>query len=618
MSGGREMTRPEAAPPADGWRFGRVTLVVAAVMTAVMFGWQAWHLYESSQAVAERDAGECPTRSVEAAYSAGERLDYLTEEIEHSLFLWGPEASASPLPELGLRYDATATELNAALEQAMRLSKGKVLLAVEDLEAATGPLNDQVTEVVRLVSADQPEVAAAQIAGSQFSGVRADYSDALGEMWTASRQHLVEQLEKERRSELLSVAISLLLFALAVGAWGLFIRQIGRGQARLHEEELQRHRAEEELLQAQKMDALGLMAGGIAHDFNNLVTAIWGSATLAKDQLDSGHPALPAIERIEDASEQANGVVRALLTFGRRSESNKAPVEVGTLIDSTARILKPMLPASVDLEIDHPADALLWVSGDGTQLQQALMNLALNSNEAMPEGGMLLIRSWACTTAVDAEPKVMIEVTDNGEGIPPDIIDRIFEPFFTTRAPGHGTGLGLSIIHGIVTDHGGSIRVDSTPGEGTSFIIRLPMIDAPGEDGNAVPPPSVVVHDRSELVLLVEDHQHVREIIAETLETAGFLVVQAASGDQFLAEYQRHRQAVRLLIADVDIPPPSGVDCIRRLRADGVQIPAVVITGTPAPGLEEELRGTAIVLRKPFTMARLAEVASSLVEGATV
>ncbi|NNC92191.1 MAG: response regulator [Acidimicrobiia bacterium] len=596
---------------------GKTTLVVAAALTALMFGWQALHLYESQQAVAERDSGECPTRAVESAYSAGERLDYLTEEVEHSLFLWGANATQSPLPELGLRFEATSSELDVSLEQALSLSKGKVLAAVEQLDAAHAPLHGQVAEIMSLVSRSQPDLAAAQMSGSEFTSRRADYTVALDAMWTASREHLVVQLDKERRAEVLSVGVALVLFALAVGAWGLFVGQIRRSQARVEKEEQQRHRAEEDLLQAQKMDALGSMAGGIAHDFNNLVTAIWGSASSAKSQLPADHAVMPALERIEDASEQANGVVRALLAFSRRADSVKTPVEMGALIDSTAALLAPILPASVDLVIDHPADTDLWVMGDATQLQQSLMNLALNGHEAMPKGGRLVVRSWPCTESPEG-PRIAGEVIDTGEGMTPELISRIFEPFFTTRAPGQGTGLGLAMIHGIVTDHGGRIRVESKPGKGTSVFIDLPAIDAPiGEVvGDAGSP--VVDRVGGGLVLLVEDHQHVREIMAETLEVAGFEVLQATSGEEFLEGFEEAGDSIGLMIADVDIPPPSGIECIRRLRARGVAIPAIVITGTPAPGLEEAIGDLAVVLRKPFTMGRLVEVAAELVEGAPV
>jgi len=213
---------------------------------------------------------------------------------------------------------------------------------------------------------------------------------------------------------------------------------------------------------------------------------------------------------------------------------------------------------------------------------------------------------------------VLVEVTDTGEGMTEATVGRIFEPFFTTRAPGQGTGLGLSMVHGIVADHGGHIRVESEPGRGSSFIINLPAVEAPVDTSITRGMPSPAGVERSELVVLVEDHQHVREIIAETLENAGFVVVQATCGREFLEAFEQHRDTAALLVADVDIPPPSGVDCVRRLREDGVGIPAIVITGTPAPGLESELDGVAVVLRKPFTMARLVELASSLVESAPV
>ncbi len=612
------MRKAEKSPSNREWRFGRTPLVVAAGLTVLMFGWQAFHLYESSQAAAERDSGECPTRAVEAAYSAGERLDYLTEEIEHSLFIWGADADDSPLPELGERFRATEAELSDALDLALGLAKGQVLTAVENLDAAHQPLSEHVEEVLGLVGEGRGEVAAATIAGSRFIGLRSDYAEALNGMWTASRQHLVEQLARERRSEVLSVGIALALFALAVGAWGLFIRQIRLGQVRLREEEQQRRQAEDELRQAQKMDALGLMAGGIAHDFNNLVTAIWGSAASARQQLDSEHPALPSLERIEAASEQANGVIRSLLTFSRRTDSAKRPVEVGSLIDATAKILVPMLPASVELVVDHPDDALLWVDADPTQLQQALMNLAINGRDAMPDGGRLTMRAWFCSTPADGAPKVVIEIADIGEGMTADQQERIFEPFYTTRAPGQGTGLGLSVSHGIVTGHGGQIRVESSPGHGSSFIISLPAIETPVEIPAEGSTSSVSKLSNTATVLVVEDHEHVRAIIADALEATGFEVVQTACGEEFLASFDRIGDSVDLLIADVDIPPPNGIDCITRLRTDGVTVPAIVITGTAAPGLEERLDGLAVVLRKPFKMATLADLAARLVEPSVV
>lgn len=600
------------------WRFGRISLIVAAVITTAMFGWQAWHLYESYQAVAERDAGECPTRAVEAAYSAGERLDYLVEEIEHSLFLWGPIVTDSPLPELADRYNTTDAELSVALAEARRLSKGKVLAAVEGMETARDPLTRQVNSVVDFVADGQPDLAASIAGGPEFMEAREEYKEALVGMWEASRHHLVVQLEQERRNEVLSVGIALVLFGLAVGAWAIFLRRIRRGQAALQEEEQQRKRAEEELLQAQKMDALGLMAGGIAHDFNNLVTAIWGSASSARDQLPAEHPAGVGLARIEEAAEQANGVVRALLTFARRTEAAMAPVEIGALVDATARMLGPTVPASVELIIDHPADQVLWVEGDATQLQQVLTNLALNALEAMPHGGALTIRSWLCTTAVDETPQIIIEVADTGEGIAPAHLDRVFEPFFTTRAPGQGTGLGLSIVHGIVSGHGGTVRVESELGHGSAILVILPAIEAPVEGDRAGGMASVAAHDRDERILLVEDHEHVREIIAEALAAAGFRVTATVKGSEFLEEFERAGGDFDLLIADLDIPPPSGLESLRRVRATGAATPALLITGTAAPGLEDDVDDLTLVLRKPFTMPVLVETAVGLVEGATV
>lgn len=600
-----------------GWRYGRKTLAAAAVLTIGMFSWQLWNLVESYQIVSERESGECPTRAVEAAYSAGERLDYLAHEITHGVSLWGTTVSDSLIPELGLRFNDTDVELAAALDEAAGLSVGKVRDAVIQMEIAHHPFSQQVREVVALVAAGEAIRAEELVASAEYLEKHGAFEDGLGGMWTARGQHLVDQLDQEHRNEVLSIGIALGLFALAVGAWVLFIRRIRLGRERLHREAMQRERAERELIQAQKMDALGQMAGGIAHDFNNLVTAIGGSATSVKRQLGNDHPALPGVQRIEEAATQANNMVRGLLTFSRRSDSVKGPVEIGEVMDASRRILGPTMPAVIDLIVDHPAEPLLWVDADSTQLQQVLMNLVLNARDAMPEGGSIVMKA-RLLEAADAASKVVIEVIDTGEGIAPDVMPHVFEPFFTTRPTGEGTGLGLSIIHGIIASHDGTVDVESVVGDGAIFRIELPAIEPPVDERSQPSPASAAMAPGGATVLLVEDHQHVREIMTETLEGAGFAVVTSDSGPRFLDLFNVDPARYDLLILDVDIPPPRGDDCVALIRDKGFTTPALVVTGMPAPGLEEELDGAAVVLRKPFTMARLVDTALSLVGAARV
>ncbi|SUS07143.1 putative Histidine kinase [uncultured Defluviicoccus sp.] len=315
--------------------------------------------------------------------------------------------------------------------------------------------------------------------------------------------------------------------------------------------------------------------------------------------------------RIEDAVAQANEVVRGLLALSRNAPSHKVPTELGEVVSDTARLIRGLLPARIRLEIDVQPEQPVWVSGDKSQLQQLVLNLAVNSRDAIHGDGRILITARRIAdTEGSADPVARLEISDTGEGIPPEMAEHIFEPFFSTRPREQGSGLGLAIVHGIVTDHGGRIQVRSDPGQGTTMAIDLPAIDPPPEASAELTPPAVQESRSQGMILVADDHRQIREIIAESLETAGFEVVSAADGNELLRLLDRHRKEVRLLVIDYDLPARSGVECVRTVRrAEGAPLPIIMITGAAAEGLEDALAGEALLLRKPFAMVDLVRVA---------
>jgi signal transduction histidine kinase len=244
-------------------------------------------------------------------------------------------------------------------------------------------------------------------------------------------------------------------------------------------------RLEEQLRHAQKMEALGTLAGGIAHDFNNMLAAIIGYTELLQDAMPVGSPAGTWLQRVLTASLRAKALVQQILAFSRRTPVTRTPVSLAAVLRETLPFLRALLPSTMEMEAHLTSEATL-VLADATQMQQILLNLGANARDAMGDtGGRLTIHlkvvevdaAFAAThPALHAGPYVRLTMRDSGAGIPPEVLARIFEPFFTTKEVGHGTGLGLAVVHGIVADHGGTILVESTLGQGSTFTLYLPRL----------------------------------------------------------------------------------------------------------------------------------------------
>jgi signal transduction histidine kinase/DNA-binding response OmpR family regulator len=329
--------------------------------------------------------------------------------------------------------------------------------------------------------------------------------------------------------------------------------------------EAERKKLEEQLHHAQKMEALGTLVGGIAHDFNNVLTAIIGFGNLMKLQTDTADPRAHHLEQLLSAADRAANLTRSLLTFGRKQEIEARPVMLKAIIHSVEKMLERLLRDNIELEIE-PSDDDLMVMADEGQMQQVLMNLATNARDAMPAGGRLTIASMPFE--MDAEfdkthgyglpgKYALLTCSDSGDGMDEKTRQRIFEPFFTTKEVGKGTGLGLPVCYSIIKQHNGYINCYSEPGQGTTFRIYLPLIEAASAEKLTslplTPPPQ-----GDETILLAEDDLQVRMITRVTLETFGYKVIEAADGEEAVARFVEHKDEIRLVIIDLVMPKKNG------------------------------------------------------------
>jgi signal transduction histidine kinase/ActR/RegA family two-component response regulator len=369
--------------------------------------------------------------------------------------------------------------------------------------------------------------------------------------------------------------------------------------------------AREQLRQAQRLDALGHLAGGVAHDFNNLLTVILTYAGILLEDVEPGTDQRKSVEQIKDASERAAELTRQLLAFGRRQVLQPRAVNLNETVGEVETMLRRVLASNIKLEITLAANLGL-VMVDPGQIEQVLVNLAINARDAMPDGGRLSIATInidlnGSYLDPDAQalqgPQVMITVVDTGIGMSPEVVSKVFDPFFTTKDVGKGTGLGLASVHGIVEQSGGRVRVHSEPGRGSTFKIFLPRIVATAQAGAAQRTTDVT---GSETVLLVDDNDELRRGVRRMLERAGYQVHEAANGMAALAHLDRGAH-VDVVISDVMMPELGG-----RAVADAVlqrhkSVKLLLMSGynydMALHGMAE--RGDISFIPKPFTADKL-------------
>ena len=376
------------------------------------------------------------------------------------------------------------------------------------------------------------------------------------------------------------------------------------------------HNTEKQLIQSQKLEAVGRLAGGISHDFNNLLTVILGYTDISKRSLTDGDPLLRNLDEIGKASERAASLTRQLLAFSRKQVMQPKVFDLNTVVNDLKKMLRRMIGEDVELRVSSQEN-LGNIKADPVQLEQVIMNLVVNARDAMPKGGKLSIEtsnvyldeSYAREhVAVDPGEYVMLAISDTGCGMDEETRQRIFEPFFTTKESGKGTGLGLSMVYGIVKQSGGNIWVYSEEGRGTTFKIYFPRVTAEAEEYKRVAD-VIEMPKGCETILLVEDAALVRTLARQVLETVGYRVLEAASAEAALTICENiNGTRIDLLLTDVVMPGMSGNEMSKILLARQPDLPVVYMSGYTDDAIVQHgvLEAGINFLQKPFSPGALA------------
>jgi PAS domain S-box-containing protein len=387
----------------------------------------------------------------------------------------------------------------------------------------------------------------------------------------------------------------------------------------------EKQKLEAQLRQSHKMEAIGTLAGGIAHDFNNILAAVLGFAEMAHDDALHGRVNPSDLEQIMASAHRAKDLVRQILAFSRKSEPALKPLSLNQVIQRTLAVLERTLPKMVRIETRLAAN-LPPVQADATQMEQVLLNLAGNAQDAMPEGGGLTFETREifldhdyCRRHLEVlpGPYVQLMVTDTGVGVDENTREHIFEPFFTTKEVGKGTGLGLASVYGIVKSHRGYIHCNSEPGLGTTFKIYLPVFQE--RDSSHWTEPSPIRHEGltgTETILLVDDEEALRELGARALSSRGYQVLTAGSGEEALEIYQNQEGRLDLVILDLGMPGMGGHKCLKEILALNPQARVVIASGYSAGDQVKAAvqSGAAGYVAKPFQRTDLLTMVRSVLD----
>ena len=377
---------------------------------------------------------------------------------------------------------------------------------------------------------------------------------------------------------------------------------------------------QQQLLQSQKLESVGLMASGIAHDFNNILAAIIPNAELIKIHSPKGSENYHRAVTIEKSAARATEIANRLLTFTRNQENYREWVYLNDIVRSAIEMVRSSMPGDIQILTDLTED-LYMLYADPTQMEQILINLMLNSRDAMPDGGTIFIETENETINerfqhMHLEPGKYIKLTvrDTGSGIPPEIISKIFDPFFTTKEVGKGTGLGLSMVYGIVHNHHGNVFVNSQVGKGTEFTIYLPAGGKkvqPAEE----PEEEQILSPNHKSFLIIDDEQNVREVLGDILRFLGHVVFLADSGPQGIKIYKNHQEDIDYVILDMRMPKMDGRATLAELRKINPGVKVIATSGFDASN-EKTYKELGLIgfLKKPYNIQRLSSMLAEIFE----
>ncbi len=418
----------------------------------------------------------------------------------------------------------------------------------------------------------------------------------------------------------LDIAVSFIKGSSDVGSGILLLGSDITGRKQLEE---QRDRAEAQLRQAQKLEALGTLAGGVAHDFNNILGIIMGYTELSKIQMGEEIAVGKNLREVLKACKRAKELVQQILAFCRRSEQKIVPIQIGLILKDAMKMIRSSLPSSIEVKTDIQSKALAMA--DPTRIHQVLMNLCANAAHAMPDGGVLEVsltdfqlgpQSVKPHSGLQPGQYLKLTVTDTGHGIPPAVMDRIFDPFFTTKKTGEGTGLGLSVVHGIAESHGGTIEVDSCQGVGTTFTVLLPACECPLMSQTIET--SSIIYCGKERILVVDDEPLLAEMVQQMLTMLGYDAVSCTGGIEALEAFRNQpgEKPFDLVITDMTMPHFTGEDLVHELSGLQPVVPVILMTGFSSK-IDAEKAGELGIegfLMKPVAMEELARTVRTVLD----
>jgi signal transduction histidine kinase/ActR/RegA family two-component response regulator len=385
--------------------------------------------------------------------------------------------------------------------------------------------------------------------------------------------------------------------------------------------------AHQQLMQAQKMQAIGTLAGGIAHDFNNILAVIMGKAELMRDELPPGNQMRNDAETIVNVVERGAELVKQILTFSRQSKSVRKPIKPGNIIKDSLSLLRSILPSTIEIHQDIRVTSTRLLA-DATQIRQIVMNFGTNAAHAMREkGGVLGVKleeisldAGACKKYDDIKPGDYLElmVSDTGHGMPPEVMKRIFEPYFTTKKTGEGSGMGLAVTHGIVKSYCGDISVHSEIGKGTTFLVLLPCIR--DTEKQEIEPDSQLKEEipgGNERILLVDDEAELTEAAKKILEKLGYHVVGKSSSIEALSLFKKAPLQFDIIISDLTMPHMTGLQLAREIKRIRTDIPIIILSGYNLDMTVEQINafGVSDFISKPIARSKLARVVRRVLDG---
>ena len=371
----------------------------------------------------------------------------------------------------------------------------------------------------------------------------------------------------------------------------------------LRAEEQRRIQLERQLQRSQRLESLGTLASGVAHDFNNILQGIGLSLEAVQAELDDEPPLRETVELGLEFAERGRRVVERILAFARSEPPDIESVDVGELLERTARLIEPLLPSSIEIRTVTPTDALCCLA-DPADLEQAIVNLCTNASHAMRHtGGRLTLRLWA-----EEEDWLVFEVKDEGEGIPPEHIGTIFDPFYTTKSPGSGSGLGLTIVHSTIGSLGGTVNATSTVGSGTALRVRLPRVPGGREPSMAEKP------DVRSRVMVLDDEAAMLRVLAKLLAKQGIAVVAESNPESALVTLREGKLEIDAILTDQTMPEMSGVEFARQARRLRPEMPILLMSGNIDPRLIDEPDLFVGAIEKPFRFEPLLKTLQGLLE----